>query len=246
MTVSRSFDRIADVYDATRGGEVRGAQVAADIAPWLTPGPVLEVCIGTGLVAAALPSPCYGVDLSAAMLARAVPRVGGGRLVQGNALALPLQPSTVDNVVFVAALHVIGDVAGAIGEAARVLRPGGRIVAHHAPWIRQPSDIQDAVAPLAELFEPLRPDVPATIDAAAAAAGLRLVDRTISYRVREDETPNGEADLIESRSWSALWEVDEATWRDVVLPVVARLRALPDPDRPRAEVSHCQLSIFTK
>jgi SAM-dependent methyltransferase len=246
MTVLRSFDRVADVYDATRGGEARGAQVAADIAPWLAPGPVLEVCIGTGLVAAALPRPCYGVDLSAAMLARAVDRLGTGRLVRGNALALPFRSSTLDNVVFVAALHVIGDVTGAIAEAARVLRPGGRIVAHHAPWIREPSDMKDAVEPLTKLFEPLRPDVPAAIDAAAAAAGLRLVDRTISYRVREDETPNGEADSIEGRLWSALWDVDETTWRDVVMPVVARLRALPDPDRPRAEVSHCQLSIYTR
>jgi SAM-dependent methyltransferase len=246
MTVSRSFDRVADVYDATRGGEARGAQVAADIAPWLAPGPVLEVCVGTGLVAGALRRPCFGVDLSAAMLARAVARIGTGRLVRGNALALPFQSSTVDNVVFVAALHVIGDVAGAIGEAARVLRPGGRIVAHHAPWVREPSDIRDAVTALSDFFEAQRPDVPATIDAAAAAAGLRLVDRTVSYRVREDETPNGEADSIEGRLWSALWDLDETTWRDVVQPVVARLRALPDPDRPRSEVSHCQLSIFTK
>jgi SAM-dependent methyltransferase len=152
----------------------------------------------------------------------------------------------VDGVVFVHALHVIGDVAGALAEAARVLRPGGRLVALHSPWQREPNDIQDALAPLVALKQARAPDTPPAVDAAAAAAGLRLVTRTTTTPARFTVSPAAEADNIERRIWSFLWDLDEATWRDVIEPAVARLRALPDQDRPRPDVSHCQVSVFTR
>jgi SAM-dependent methyltransferase len=246
MSQSRVFDRVADVYDETRGGEERGVRTAADIVPWLVAGPVLEVCVGTGIVAAALPRPCFGVDLSARMLARAAARLGTGRVVRGDALALPVASCTVQNVVFVHALHVIGDVAGAIREAGRVLRPGGRLVALHGPTERAPSDVQDALAPLTALKEYQSPDTPAAVQAAGAAAGLRLVSQTTTTPHRAAISPNQQADYIERRLGSSLWELDEATWQEVVAPAVARLRRLPAPDRPRAEVGHGQMSVFTR
>ncbi|MBV8305279.1 MAG: hypothetical protein JOZ04_13795 [Acidimicrobiia bacterium] len=55
MTSSISFDRIADRYDETRGGERRGQLVAAEIDPYLGPGArILEIGVGTGIVATAL------------------------------------------------------------------------------------------------------------------------------------------------------------------------------------------------
>jgi SAM-dependent methyltransferase len=249
MSQSRVFDRVADVYDATRGGEERGSRTAKDIGPWLVPGMVLEVAVGTGVIAAALRAEGYGVigvDLSAGMLAHAGRRLGPGRVARADALTLPLTESTVDNVVFVNALHVIGDVPAALAEAGRVLRPGGRLVALHAPWRREPSDLQDALSALTALKDAQAPDTPAAVDAAADAAGLRLVTRTTSTPARFESSPADEADKIEQRLWSFLWDIDEATWREVVEPSVAQLRALPDPDRPRTDVSHCQVSVFTR
>ncbi len=52
--VSLNFDRIADQYDENRGGAVRGERIAADLVSWLAAGGVLEVGVGTGIVAAAL------------------------------------------------------------------------------------------------------------------------------------------------------------------------------------------------
>jgi SAM-dependent methyltransferase len=246
MGQSRNFDRVATVYDETRGGEARGVRTAADLASWLAPGPVLEVCVGTGIVAAALPRPCFGVDLSAAMLARAAARLGTGRLVRGDALALPFASSTMDNVVFVHALHLVGDVAGAIGEAARVLRPGGRLVAQHGPTVVAPSDIQQAVAPITQLEAYQSPDTPAVLAAAGAAAGLRLITQATTTPHTAEMSPSRAADYIDRRLGSFLWGLDEATWQEVVAPAVARLRALPEPDRPRPEVTHGQLSVFTR
>lgn len=246
---SLPFDRIADRYDETRGGAPRGELMAVDIRPWLVPGRVLEVGVGTGVVAAALRRGALdvvGIDLAPAMLARARARLGP-RVAVGDALALPLASSTVDNVLFVAALHVIGDVRGAVAEAARVLRPRGRLIAFHDIPTREPDDDDVATALLG--LGPVRrhsPDSPAALDAAAAAAGLVPVAATLSAPIRFDESPNDLAEGIEQRLWSYLWNVDPVTWRDVVAPVAERLRRLPEPGRPRPYLSRVRLAVFAR
>lgn len=50
-------------------------------------------------------------------------------VVQADARQLPLPPTSVDHVVALGLLDECGDPAGVIGEVARVLRPGGRLVA---------------------------------------------------------------------------------------------------------------------
>ena len=74
------FDDLADNYDATRGGEGRGDEYAADIDGLIPPGeaPILEVGVGTGVVALGLVRrgrPVWGLDISAPMLARARARL---------------------------------------------------------------------------------------------------------------------------------------------------------------------------
>jgi SAM-dependent methyltransferase len=246
---SLPFDRVADQYDETRGGTARGELIARDIEPLLVPGRVLEVGVGTGIVAAPLHRrgrDVFGVDIGRAMLARAWERLGP-RLVCGNALALPMGTATVDNVVFVAALHAIGDVAGAIAEAARVLRPGGRLIAAHDAPTREPTDDDLAVA-LAGLdgLRRRRPDSPAIVAGAASAAGLGPVGATDGTAVAFADSPNAVAAMIERRLWSYLWDVDSATWRDVVAPALARVRALPDPDRPRPYTNRLRLAVFER
>jgi SAM-dependent methyltransferase len=171
------------------------------------------------------------------MLEHAVARLGSV-VVRADALALPIASGRVDNVLFVAALHAIGDVRGAVAEAARVLRPGGRLLAAHDPPRRDPDDddVARAVAPVTGL-QGARPDSVAALDAAAAAAALRpvgadwLAPAVLSY------TPNSVADSIDQRLWSYLWSVDQPTWDSVVTPAVAALRrttgAGPPPREPR-------------
>ncbi|MET7399961.1 class I SAM-dependent methyltransferase [Dactylosporangium sp. NPDC005572] len=233
---SRSFDRIADRYDDSRGGAERGVILAADLQPWLLPGTVLEVGVGTGVVSAALRAlgfTVFGADLSAGMLRHARQRLGPS-VVQADATALPFTAAAVDNVVFVTSLHAIGDVYGAVAEAARVVRPGGRVIAVHGIPRRLPDDddLTAAVAPLNPLRDD-RPDSAPALDGAAAAADLRPAGVSWVASTAFAESPNEFAKTIEERLWSYLWSVDDTVWRDVVVPVVARLRALPDPDRPR-------------
>ena len=170
--VSLNFDRVAEQYDESRGGAARGERIAADVVAWLAPGRVLEVGVGTGIVAVALRArgvPVYGVDLSTAMLRRAVDRLGPV-VLRADALALPVTSGSVDNVVFVAALHAIGDVPGAVAEAVRVLKPGGRLVAVHGVPLRVPADdVAHALVPLAGLRD-FRSDTDAVLNEAAAGS----------------------------------------------------------------------------
>jgi len=197
-------------------GLERGERIAADLPPWLATGVVLEVGIGTGIVAAALRArrvPVHGVDLSTEMLRRAVDRLGSA-VVRADALALPVASASVDNVLFVAALHAIGDVAGAVAEAVRVLRPGGRLIAVHGLPLRVPADddVGRALVPLAGLRD-FRSDTVAALDEAAAAWSLEPVGTTWTSRASLAQTPNAVADSIERRLWSYLWSVDELTGR---------------------------------
>jgi SAM-dependent methyltransferase len=70
------------------------------------------------------------LDLDPAMLRRAA-----GPRVAADACALPLAAGSCDVVVLSALLEHLVDPVAAIAESARVLRPGGRLVAY-VPWDR--------------------------------------------------------------------------------------------------------------
>jgi ubiquinone/menaquinone biosynthesis C-methylase UbiE len=98
-------------------------------------GRVLEVAIGTGRSLPFYPADAHitGIELSSAMLAIASRRAAelgiDADLCEGNAEALPFEDSTFDTVVCALALCSIPDPARAIGEMARVLKPGGTLLA---------------------------------------------------------------------------------------------------------------------
>ncbi len=57
-------------------------------------------------------------------------------------------------------------------------------------------------------------------------------------------SPSEQANEIEARSWSTLWDVPADVWDEVVAPTVAALRALPEPDRPRDRTGHFDVVVF--
>jgi SAM-dependent methyltransferase len=240
-----SFDRVASCYDQTRGGLKRGREMGLDARHWLAPGTVLEVCVGTGVVASALAETglaVLGIDISRAMASRALIRLGP-RVALGDARALPIRSASVDNVLFVMALHLVGDVPATLAEAARVLRPGGRVVAIHDAPEPKHTDLIDAMRSL-DGMRKLRVDDADVVAAAAAAAGFRPVHagRTSWYHL--SQTPNEVADSIEQRVWSYLWRLDETAWQAEAVPAIAALRALPEPDRARPTAQRHRLSVF--
>ena len=78
-----------------------------------------------------------GVDTSKPMLAIAARRVEGHanvELLEAPATALPFDSDSFDAAISVQVLEYVEDVAGALSELHRVLRPGGRLVVWDVDW----------------------------------------------------------------------------------------------------------------
>lgn len=91
---------------------------------------VLEVGCGTGLIlhrTARFARRAIGIDLSSGMLIKAQQR--GLRVAQASATALPLGDRSVDVAYSFKVLAHIPDIHGALREMARVVRPGGWVLA---------------------------------------------------------------------------------------------------------------------
>ena len=115
-------------YDETRGGPER-ARAAAEAVDSLLPkgGRVIELAVGTGIVAAelvALGNLVHGVDLSTAMLRHARVRLPG-HVAAADAGRLPFADRRCDAIVAVWLLHLLDDSDPVLAEVARVLRPDG-------------------------------------------------------------------------------------------------------------------------
>jgi ArsR family transcriptional regulator len=95
---------------------------------------VADLGCGSGHAAVALSpyvSRVIGVDQSAAMLRSARRRATGVRNVEwrrGTLDALPLADESVDAALLLLALTYVSEPRSAVAEAARILRPGGRLV----------------------------------------------------------------------------------------------------------------------
>lgn len=185
-----AYDAWAASYPPVPHTALMHAEQAAMLAllPGVAGAVVLDAACGSGRYLHALMARGarlgIGVDLSAAMLARAEPGVAGAR-IRGDLRALPIATAGVDVATCGLALNDVEDPRLAATELARVLRRGGRLLAsalhprgQALGWVRT--------------FE--TPDGPravrccwharAAVEAAWAAAGLR-VDAVLEPSIEE-------------------------------------------------------------
>jgi SAM-dependent methyltransferase len=146
---------------------------------------LLDVGCGTGMLLqlarerGAEPS---GIDVTPELLAIARERLPAADLREGDMESLPWEDASFDAVTGVNAFQFAGDPAVALGEAARVLRPGGLLVASlfAAPERSEGTAVHEAMAALSppakesehapySLSEPLR------LEAELERIGLALV-----------------------------------------------------------------------
>ena len=135
--------------------------------------------IGTGLDLPHLPNQHHyvGLDLTHAMLRRALPRTGALDFTpaQGDAQRLPFADASFDSAVLHLILAVVPNPPACLGEIARTLKPGGEVLIFDK-FLRpgQP-------APLRRLLNPLLRRVATRLDVVfedtlATTPTLRLLD----------------------------------------------------------------------
>jgi len=138
------FDRVAGRYDAlnsvmTAGLHHRWRERAADRAELGAGDSALDVCCGTGDLALELAGRVapgghvVGCDFSEPMLDLAREKAGerradGVRFEWADALSLPYDAGRFDAVTVGFGVRNLANLERGLGEMARVLRPGGRLV----------------------------------------------------------------------------------------------------------------------
>lgn len=152
------FDHIAGAYDRmnvlmTGGAVLLWHRAFARFTGLRPGGRAVDVCCGTGDLTGVMARQVgaagrvVGIDFSEPMLRVGRRRLAGApwartaRLDLANALALPFADDTFDCAAIGFALRNVADIPAALAEMARVVRPGGRVVALEisrpkSRWIR--------------------------------------------------------------------------------------------------------------
>jgi ubiquinone/menaquinone biosynthesis C-methylase UbiE len=136
---SESFRQKGADWDEMRALDLPAQAVEQALLKLTPPGPdghLLDIGTGTGRVLELLAPrvrQALGIDASKAMLALARARLNGPGFAhcavrQADMYRLPLSDQSFDTVVLQMVLHHAEDPAGAVLEATRVLRPGGRLL----------------------------------------------------------------------------------------------------------------------
>src|SRR5574341_315074 len=130
MSTSRSFDRVASIYDQTRPLHEpiarHGLQALLDIMG--SNVRILDVGTGTGRISIPLLErgvDLIGCDISAKMLRRLQEKLPLARISQADAAHLPFRTGQFKVVLTVHVLHLIHPWREALREFQRVLVPGG-------------------------------------------------------------------------------------------------------------------------
>lgn len=131
------YDEFAERYEDKRGGRDPGGyhdlvdDLEVDFVKRFGNGlDVLEVGCGTGLLLsriAAFARSAHGVDLSPGMLDRA--RERGLDVTEGSATRLPFPDASFDVACSFKVLAHVQAISDALAEMARVVRPGGHVLA---------------------------------------------------------------------------------------------------------------------
>jgi demethylmenaquinone methyltransferase/2-methoxy-6-polyprenyl-1,4-benzoquinol methylase len=127
MSRPGNYAQQAQTYDYTRGAS---PTVVRAVAKHLGPAegrPLLDIAGGTGNYAQVFSArgfPVVVVDASPEMLAHAARKLGPGRCVAGDAMALPIRDRAMDCAIMVNAFHLIEEPRRALREARRVIRAG--------------------------------------------------------------------------------------------------------------------------
>ncbi len=132
----KSFDRVAHVYDDTRGMPAEAASAVtqgllAALRGVAASPRLLEVGIGTGRIAVPLGAAgvrVSGIDVSAKMLAVLREKRDDIDVLFAEAARPPFREASFDAVLFVHILHLVPDAEATVRAALPLVRPGGILI----------------------------------------------------------------------------------------------------------------------
>ena len=198
---------------------------------------VLDVGCGAGLtlvLAAERGATASGLDVSPGLLGVARERLPEADLRDGDMEYLPFPDAVFDAVVGVNAFQFAGDPRRALREAARVTRPGGRVVASlfAAPERSQGTAAHEAMSALIPAEQsgdhaPYALSAPGNLESALAEAGLRVIDAAeVVCRWRYASMDDALRSLLCSAGGARAREAaGEDAVRDALTPVLGRFQA---------------------
>jgi arsenite methyltransferase len=196
---------------------------------------VLDIGAGPGFLAAEMAASAapngmvIGTDVSESMLAIAAARPDSAedvelRFEHADACALPYADASFDAVVSTQVYEYVGDIAVALSELARVLRPGGRALVLDTDWdsivwhSRDPLRMQRVLDAWEEhLVDPHLPRrLIRLLDEAGLTVELCRVVPIVSVRSSHNTYSEGMTELIADfvPGRQGLTEADVAAWKD--------------------------------
>jgi SAM-dependent methyltransferase len=226
---------IAIDYNQIAADYARHRRVHPEVLGRLTAGlrptdTVLEVGCGTGnyLVAIheAVGCVCQGIDPSQEMLAQAAARSGEVHLSLGTAEDLDVQPSSFDLVFSVDVIHHVGDRARFFRQAAKALRPGGRVcTVTDSEWVirhRQPLAVYFPETVAVDLARyPRLPELRADM---GAAGFVEVSEETVEFAYKLNDLGP-----FRARAFSCLRLIPEGAFRRGIEQMERDVRAGPIP-----------------
>jgi ubiquinone/menaquinone biosynthesis C-methylase UbiE len=226
--VTISFDRVAHVYDATRGmtqeAEERVADAIVRLAGATPETRFVEPGVGTGRIALPLIRRGYddyaGVDVSEPMMDEFRRKLGSMpsrrlRLLRADARALLFADDSFDVAIIAHVLHLMPDWHRALAEVRRVLRPGGVLLYCQQDWdessaltlfSRQWEAILDRYGVDAKILGARKPEVLQTLREQGAELDS-TVAATWSKPTTVGEVLDGYANRVHSPDWRVPEEV---------------------------------------
>lgn len=224
--VLKSFDRVAHIYDETRGLPDHAETSLADaiVAEVRGAGPtprLFECGIGTGRIAAPLAARgvrVAGTDIAPKMLARLREKRTDIDVVLAEAATPPFRVSSFDGAVFFHILHLVPDRAAAVTATMALVRPGGAVMLcndRHVPG--SPGERVDGVMERIMREETdrtkggreLGEEVEADFLRAVTQAGARI-ERRIVAEYGEPSSGRRIIDALVNREHSGAWAHSDA------------------------------------
>ena len=236
-----NFDRVADIYDATRGfPPATESEIARNLAAILratTPEPaVYEVGIGTGRIAVPLADQgirVTGIDISARMLKRLRTKSRDVSVLLAEASRPPFRGNSFDAAIFVHILHLVPDAAATMAATIGVVRPGGMLLSANHEYGDGASN--RAGAELRRLIEEVtgsptrqhhRHDNANSVFVRAMEHAGASVETLVLARWTEAVTARQEIDWFRERTHSNTWSLSDKAHAEVLRRFVPRVESL--------------------